>query len=286
MFGITKTYRKWHKKISKGQRRYATCSALAATASTPLVMARGHKIDEIAQVPLVIADADLNITKTKEAVALLKAVKAYADVEKVKASRGIRRGAGKSRNRRYVQRLGPLIVHTQASNDTISRAFRNIPGVDLANVNRLNLLQLAPGGHLGRFIIWTESAFKALDSVFGTKTTASTQKSGFKPPRAMMTNADLQRIINSSEVQSVLRAKGPSKVRKAYRKKNPLTNFGARVKLDPFALTAKRRAILQQAKGKTSRKTTFKANREKFMAIFNEPSIAPERGPAEYPTKY
>ncbi len=29
--------------------------------------------------------------------------------------------------------------------------------------------QLAPGGHLGRFIIWTKSAFEKLDSIFGTQ---------------------------------------------------------------------------------------------------------------------
>lgn len=28
-------------------------------------------------------------------------------------------------------------------------------------------LQLAPGGHLGRFIIWTKSAFSKLDEIFG-----------------------------------------------------------------------------------------------------------------------
>ena len=29
------------------------------------------------------------------------------------------------------------------------------------------MLQLAPGGHLGRFIVWTKSAFDQLDSIFG-----------------------------------------------------------------------------------------------------------------------
>ena len=29
------------------------------------------------------------------------------------------------------------------------------------------LLQLAPGGHLGRFIIWTKSAFSKLDELYG-----------------------------------------------------------------------------------------------------------------------
>merc|ERR1719333_1178838 len=45
MFAPTKTYRRWHRKISKGQRRYATCAALAAAACAPLVQARGHKIN-------------------------------------------------------------------------------------------------------------------------------------------------------------------------------------------------------------------------------------------------
>ena len=45
----------------------------------------------------------------------------------------------------------------------MEQAFRNIPGVELACVDRLNLLKLAPGGHLGRFVIWTQAAFEKLD---------------------------------------------------------------------------------------------------------------------------
>ena len=42
----------------------------------------------------------------------------------------------------------------------LTRAFRNLPGVDTISVDNLNILKLAPGGHVGRFCIWTESAFK------------------------------------------------------------------------------------------------------------------------------
>ena len=35
-------------------------------------------------------------------------------------------------------------------------------------------VQLAPGGHLGRFIIWTRSAFERLDEVFGEQPTHHT----------------------------------------------------------------------------------------------------------------
>ena len=32
----------------------------------------------------------------------------------------------------------------------------------MPKVDNLNLLKLAPGGHVGRFVIWTEAAFKKL----------------------------------------------------------------------------------------------------------------------------
>ena len=64
---------------------------------------------------------------------------AFEDVEKAKASRNIRRGKGKMRNRRYVARKGPLVV--LGPNDESGKAFRNLPGVEVAHVDRLNLLQ-------------------------------------------------------------------------------------------------------------------------------------------------
>lgn len=47
-------------------------------------------------------------------------------------------------------------------------------------VDRLNLLQLAPGGHMGRFCIWSQSAFEKLDSLYGTWRKPSELKSGYK----------------------------------------------------------------------------------------------------------
>ena len=59
------------------------------------------------------------------------------------------------------------------------KAFRNVPGVEVVSVQRLNLLQLAPGGHLGRFVIWTQGAFAALDGIFGTFDTPSLVKKDY-----------------------------------------------------------------------------------------------------------
>ena len=177
MFAPTKTWRKWHVKVNQNQRRFAVVSALAASALPSLVLARGHRIEEVAEVPLVISTAAESFTKTKEAVAALKALHAYTDVVKVSNSRKLRAGKGKLRNRRHRQRRGPLVVYNE--DNGIVKAFRNLPGVEIVNVKRLNILQLAPGGHLGRFVIWTEGAFGLLDEVFGTFDKASSFKKNY-----------------------------------------------------------------------------------------------------------
>jgi len=69
MFAPTTTYRRWHRKINKTQKRQALASCLAATACAPLVEARGHRIAEAAkEIPLVVSDDIEKIIKTKDAV--------------------------------------------------------------------------------------------------------------------------------------------------------------------------------------------------------------------------
>jgi len=106
MFSPTKVWRRWHRKINLKQKRLAVASALAASAVPSLVMARGHRVDDVAEIPLVVSDAAESITKTGKAVDMLKALGVYADVAKAAKSKNIRRGKGKMRNRRYVNRKG------------------------------------------------------------------------------------------------------------------------------------------------------------------------------------
>ena len=225
-FAPTKTWRKWHVKINLNEKRYAIASAVAATAIPSLVLARGHRIEQVLEIPLVIADSHFTkLEKTREAVALLKGINAYTDVAKVSASRKLRAGKGKMRNRRHRQRLGPLIIHDSPTSNLV-RCFRNIPGAETADVNSLNLLQLAPGGHLGRFIIWTEGAFRKLDYLYGKEPgVVSEAKSNYVLPWNVIGQADIARVINSDEVQTVLKAKGPRVTkRQQVLKKNPLRN--------------------------------------------------------------
>jgi len=138
MFAPLKVFRRWHRKVNVNQKRHAVACALAASAVTPLVMARGHKVDNVVEFPLVVEDKLESYEKTKEAVAFLKRFAMYEDVQKVAASKAIRAGKGKLRNNRYRMKKGPLVVYSN-ENVKLVQAFRNVPGVEVANVNRLSL---------------------------------------------------------------------------------------------------------------------------------------------------
>lgn len=258
MFGHTKIWRRWHRHVSVNQRRYAITSALAATAVPALVMARGHRIDEVPEVPLVLDDAVNGISKTKDAKAFLERFGAFADVEKCKDSRKIRCGTGKSRNRRYVQRRGPLVIYETTAG--IDKAFRNLPGVEVKQVDNINLFDLAPGGHLGRFCIWTKGAFDKLDSLYGSFNEESKLKKGYKLPQPMMSNADLARIINSDEIQSVVRPAQTSTT-VLPKKRNPLKVHSVMVGLNPYAATVKARAAAKNNLNKAAKEALVKAKR-------------------------
>merc|ERR1711907_524756 len=193
-------------------------------------------------------------TKTNKAVDLLKSIGVYADVAKSAKSKNIRRGKGKMRNRRYVCRKGPLVIVTSSDNG-LAKSVRNFPGVDFANVERLNLLDLAPGGHLGRLCIWTKGAMAKIEELYAEGT------GKFALPENVMTNADLSRLINSDEVQSVVNAPKAA-TKKHAMKKNPLKNFTTMKKLNPYAKTAKAFA----AKVTKTKKSKVKDVGKKFFA--------------------
>ncbi|GKT58630.1 60S ribosomal protein L4 [Colletotrichum tofieldiae] len=241
MFAPTKTWRKWHVKVNQGQKRYATVSAIAASGVAPLLQARGHQVSNVPEVPLVVDSAlfeNAAIARTAAAVSLLKTVGAADDVEKVKLSKKLRAGKGKLRGRRFRQRRGPLVIYDpEVDGKELVTAFRNVPGVETSPVTALNLLQLAPGGHLGRFVVWTSAAFKSLDTIYGTTTQPSALKKDFLLPSNIVSQSDLTRLINSSETQSALNEpKGYALTRRsAVQKKNPLKNKQVMLRLNPYA---------------------------------------------------
>lgn len=51
MFAPTKTWRRWHRKINTTQKRYAICSALAASAIPALIMSKGEIMPQMNYTP-------------------------------------------------------------------------------------------------------------------------------------------------------------------------------------------------------------------------------------------
>jgi len=269
MFAPTKVWRKWHQKINLGQKRFATASALAASSVPALLFARGHHVSTVPEVPLVVDSSAFSVAKTAAAVKLLAAVGAGPDMQKVKASRKLRSGHGKLRGRRHRQRRGPLVIYDpETDGKDIVKALRNVPGVETCSVYALNLLQLAPGGHLGRFIVWSSTAFAALDKIYGSTTEASALKKDYLLPSPVVSQPDIAKLINSSEVQAVLRSTkgGAVTKRSMVQKKNPLKNKQVLLRLNPYA-----KAFAEQKIG-TQKVEDHKPTRagEKFMEPLHE----------------
>jgi large subunit ribosomal protein L4e len=153
------------KRIPKKEARLALLSAIAATASKENVASRGHAIEDVPQLPLIVTGSIEELTKTKEVEEVLTHLGILSDTYRVKASRKIRAGKGKRRGRKMKQAVGPLIV--VAENKGIFDAASNLPGVDVATVNNLNAEMLAPGTHPGRLTLWTNGAIEQLDKLYG-----------------------------------------------------------------------------------------------------------------------
>ena len=113
-------------------------------------MFKGHRIEEVPELPLVVEDKVEGYKKTKEAVLLLKKLKAWNDIKKVCVSQRMRAGKGKMRNRRRIQRRGPCIIYNE--DNGIIRAFGNIPGITLLNVSKLNIFETCSWWSCGTFL--------------------------------------------------------------------------------------------------------------------------------------
>lgn len=196
----TKVTRRWNRKTPHTLRRTVTAMAIAATSLPAIVEGRGHRISNVNMLPVVVADDIASISKTKEAVQLLEKLGLNEDLERVRKSKTITCGKGKLRNRRYNMKKGLLIIHDSSD----LAAFKSIQGVDLISVDNMNVLDLAPGGKVGRLVMWTESAFLKLHALFGTVGGCSELKSGYYLPQHIVTHDDLGEYFYSDEIQALI----------------------------------------------------------------------------------
>lgn len=147
-------------RINIKENRLAIRSAIAATANERIVRSRGHKIDNVPQIPMVVSDKLQAVETTKEAYEALTALGLEDDLLRAKNGRAIRAGKGKMRGRKMKTPKSILIV--VGEDEGIGRAARNLAGVDVVAVHALNAELLAPGTHAGRLVVWTRSALGRL----------------------------------------------------------------------------------------------------------------------------
>lgn len=153
--------KKLKEKINRTERRLAINSAIAATTSSILVIARGHAVMEAVNLPIIVESQMETLSTTRDVATALQRLGAWLDVQRAKDGKKIRAGKGKRRGRKYKRPKGPLLVINEDRG--IIRGGANLPGLDVIRVAKLNAKVLAPGTVPGRFTIWTESAIKALE---------------------------------------------------------------------------------------------------------------------------
>ncbi|NHJ21452.1 MAG: 50S ribosomal protein L4 [Candidatus Lokiarchaeota archaeon] len=155
-----KTEKNIEKKINKKIHKLSIISAISASGDSEWVKNRGHKIDKVPEIPLVVDDKIQTVRKTKLIYSILTELGLKDDLIRVKKSKKIRAGKGKRRGRKYKIRKSLLIVIKDDFG--IVKAARNIPGIDVVKLENLSIAHLAPGGLPGRLILWAQSAFNEL----------------------------------------------------------------------------------------------------------------------------
>ena len=152
------------KKINGKERNLAVRSAIAATSSVELVLARGHLVDGLT-VPIVVSDDFQSLAKASEVMDALRKLGLGDEIERVRNGIGERAGKGKMRGRRRRVPTGPLCVIE--TDGPVRKAASNLPGVDVAKADALNAEVLAPGGVAGRVSVWTAAALNRIGEIHG-----------------------------------------------------------------------------------------------------------------------
>ncbi len=148
-------------KINKKEKFIARRSAISATSNPILVEARGHIIEEVNFLPLIVSDNLESVKKTKDVQIAFNKLGLSYDLAKAKRRNShVRTGKGKRRGRKY--KRGKSVLLVIANDKGIVKAARNISGVDVVLVDQLNTEHLAPGTHAGRLTVWTKSAIEFL----------------------------------------------------------------------------------------------------------------------------
>ncbi|MCX6777417.1 MAG: 50S ribosomal protein L4 [Candidatus Micrarchaeota archaeon] len=148
-------------KMNRKEYGKALNSAIAASADISLAKARGHVVDGLKALPLVIEDKFESLKRTKDVLKVFSSLGIDRDVEKSREN--AKKRTGVQARRRGGKRTPSSVLVVVSGDVDVARGARNICGVDVAKADKLTASLLAPGTHPGRLTLWTEAALKKLD---------------------------------------------------------------------------------------------------------------------------
>lgn len=151
-----------HKGINKKERKYALCSAIAATADKSLIVSRGHKVGNIETFPIVISDEIEKISTAKNIIKVLATLGLEDDLDRLKSRK---RRTGKVALRGRGKKVGKSVLIVAKDRTELTKACGAVPGVDVCNANELSVLDLAPGASLIRLTIFTKSSLDEIAKI-------------------------------------------------------------------------------------------------------------------------
>ena len=133
--------RKINKKLNKKENKLALCSAISATKLKEIITARGHKIGNIENFPIIVSDEIETIERTKDIVKILNSLNLMEDVNRLKSRKP---RTGKSALRGRGKKIGKSILFVVSKSEKLAKACGTIPGIDVKSINELSVLDLAP----------------------------------------------------------------------------------------------------------------------------------------------
>lgn len=151
-----------YKKLNKKERRFALCSAIAATASKDLVTSRGHIVEKIESFPLVVSDDLEKISKAKEISKVFDALNLTKDIQRLE-TRKARSGRSVIRGRKT--KTGKSILVVAKDPKSLAKACGSLVGVDVKAASDLSVLDLAPGSQPIRLTVYTKAALNELANI-------------------------------------------------------------------------------------------------------------------------
>lgn len=151
-----KLERRIEEKINRKEYAKAIEAAIAGCADVTLI--NSFRKFEGKHLPIVIEDKIENVKRTKELLTVLNALGLGSDIEK-SHSPSKRKGKRRMTSQRKFRKSVLIVVKNAES---VEKAGRNIPGIDVCSISSLSISKLAPGA-MPRITVWSESAVNGVE---------------------------------------------------------------------------------------------------------------------------